>query len=206
MTVLRHYFISQDLDDLELIEEELERQKVDTTQIHVLSLDDAATENHHHLHDVSSFMKRDVIRSGELGFLVGAIGAALVLCVAYFSGWTNTVAGWIPFVFLSVVVLGFCTWEGGFIGFQKVNKHFQRFEKVLAEGKHIFFVDLLPEQEGILDEVVNRHPRLELAGTERGTPSWIMQGQKLVPQILQETLLFQLPTKRHPSDDDKQST
>lgn len=188
MTVLRHYFISDDLDDLELVEEELEKQEVDTTQIHVLSLDDTGTENHIHLHDVTSFMKRDVIRSGELGLAVGAIGAVLVLTVAYFAGWTTSAAGWIPFIFLAVIVLGFSTWEGGFIGFQKVNKHFERFEKVLADGKHVFFVDLLPEQEGILDEVVGRHPGLELAGTERGTPSWIMKGQKRIPQFLQETL------------------
>ena len=188
MTVLRHYFISDDLDDLEKVEEELENKEVDTAQIHVLSLDDTATENHVHIHDVTSIMKRDVIRSGELGLGIGVVGAALVLAVAYFSGWTETVAGWIPFIFLSIVVLGFCTWEGGFIGFQKVNKHFERFEKVLNEGRHVFFVDLRPEQEGILNEVVARHPGLELAGTERGTPNWIMKGQKRIPHFLQETL------------------
>ena len=141
MTVLRHYFISDDLDDLEKVEEELESRGVDTPQIHVLSLDDGATENHVHLHDVTSFMKSDVIRSGEWGLAIGVVGAALVLLVAYFMDWTNTVAGWIPFIFLSIVVLGFCTWEGGFIGIQRANKHFERFEKVLDEGKHVFFVD-----------------------------------------------------------------
>ncbi|MDG2277138.1 MAG: magnesium transporter, partial [Pseudomonadales bacterium] len=61
MTVLRHYFISDNLDDLEALEEELERQDVETTQIHVLSLDDSGTENHVHLNDVSSFMKKDIV-------------------------------------------------------------------------------------------------------------------------------------------------
>lgn len=188
MSVLRHYFISDNLDDLELLEEELERQDVETTQIHVLSLDDSGTENHVHLHDVTSFMKRDIVHSGEMGLLVGVIGAIVVLLCAYFFGWTNTAAGWIPFIFLSIIVLGFCTWEGGFIGIQRTNIHFKRFEQVLAEGKHVFFVDLLPEQEGILDELVKKHPGLELAGTERGTAAIIMKGQKRIPHFLRETL------------------
>ena len=43
----RHYFISDDLDDLERIEEELEQRGINTPQIHVLSKDDAAVENIH---------------------------------------------------------------------------------------------------------------------------------------------------------------
>jgi len=187
MTVLRHYFISDDLDDLEKVEEELESSDVDTAQIHVLSLDDTGTENHVHLHDVSSFMKSNVVRSGELGFAIGVVGAIAILAAAYFFGWTETAAGWIPFLFVAVIMVGFCTWEGGFIGIQQKNKHFERFQKVLEQGRHVFFVDLMPEQEGILDEVVKRHPGLELAGTERGTPMIIIKGQKHIPGIWHET-------------------
>lgn len=188
MAVLRHYFISSDLDDLEVLEEELERRGVETTQIHVLSLDDTATENHPHIHDVSSFMKSDVIRSGQWGLMIGISGAILVLLTAWSMDWTNSAAGWIPFIFLSVVILGFCTWEGGFLGIQRENQHFVRFHDDLEAGRHIFFVDLLPDQEGILDELTKQHPRLKLAGTERGTPSWIMKGQQKIPHFLQETL------------------
>jgi hypothetical protein len=188
MSVLRHYFISDNLDDLEVLEEELEARNVETSQIHVLSLDDSGTENHVHIHDVSSLMKRDVIHSGEMGFLVGVVGAVLVLAGAYFFELTNTAAGWIPFIFLSVIVLGFCTWEGGFIGIQRTNVHFKRFEEVLNQGKHVFFVDLTTDQEGILDDLVKRHPGLELAGTEKGTPALVMKGQKQIPHLLRETL------------------
>ena len=38
--MLRHYFISDSLDDLEKFEDELEARGVATQQIHVLSLDD----------------------------------------------------------------------------------------------------------------------------------------------------------------------
>ena len=188
MTVLRHYYISDELDDLETVETELEDKGIETPQIHVLSLDDTAVENHVHLHDVTSFMKSDVIRSGEWGALIGVIGAALVLSVAYLMNLTDSIVGWMPFIFLAVIVLGFCTWEGGFIGIQRRNKHFRRFEHVLKSGKHVFFVDVPPEQEELLDRITSAHPGLKKAGTERGTPQWIMRGQKRVPQLLRETL------------------
>ena len=48
--MLRHYFISTNLDDLEVFEEQLEAAGVSTPQIHVLSRNDADVEHHHHLH------------------------------------------------------------------------------------------------------------------------------------------------------------
>ena len=166
MTMLRHYFISTDLDDLEVIEEQLEAAGVSTPQIHVLTDHDAELDHHAHLHRVQSLMKKDVIHSGLIGAAVGVFAFLLVLFVAYFAGWTETAAGWVPFIFLAIVLLGFCTWEGGLLGIQKTNYHFARFEKALKEDKHIFFVDLEPNQEVVLEKVLKSHPKLELAGTE----------------------------------------
>tara|TARA_R110002126_G_scaffold33382_23_gene104526 strand:+ start:3859 stop:4416 length:558 start_codon:yes stop_codon:yes gene_type:complete len=174
--MLRRYFISDDLDDLEAVERELEQQGLDTPQIHVLSEQDANVELHH-LHEVSPVLKSDVVRSTELGAIVGAIAAALVLLIAYMMGWTESAAGWVPFIFLAVVVLGFCTWEGGFIGIQEPNIHFKRFQDILKQGKHVLFVDIAPEHESTLKKVVRRHPRLQLAGTGEATPGWVIRVQ-----------------------------
>ena len=115
---LKRYFISDDLDDLEVIEEQLESAGVSTAQIHVLTLHDAELDHHEHLHRVQSFMKKDVIHSALIGALIGVCACALVLVVADVAGWTHTPAGWIPFIFLAVVMLGFCIWEGGLFGIQ----------------------------------------------------------------------------------------
>ncbi len=180
--MLRHYFISDDLDDLEVFETQLEAAGVSTPQIHVLSSNDAEVE-HHHLHEVQSFMKKDIIRSAMRGAFVGLCAFVLVLVVAYFAGWTKIAVGWIPFIFLAVVLLGFCTWEGGLIGIQKPNRNFARFEQALSEGKHVFFVDLQPDQEIVLERTLKSHPRVQRAGTGSSMPHWLITLQHKVGMI-----------------------
>ena len=173
----RLFYISDDLDDLENVEQELESKGIDTPQIHILSLSDADVE-HHDLHQVEDVLKRDVVHSMEMGAIIGVIIAAIILCVAYFAGWTESVAGWLPFIFLAVIVLGFCTWEGGLFGIQEPHYQFKQFQQALNEGKHVFFVDIAVEQEDILKEVTKRHPKLKMAGEGEPTPEWVVEWQK----------------------------
>src|SRR5215470_17019095 len=123
MKTLRRYFISDDLDDLDAIEEQLESAGVSTPQIHVLTAHDAELDHHEHLHRVQSLMKKDIVRSTLIGAVLGVCAAVPILVVAHFAGWTHTAAGWLPFVFLAVLVLGFFTWEGGLFGIQEPNYH-----------------------------------------------------------------------------------
>nr|WP_067288233.1 NAD/FAD-utilizing enzyme apparently involved in cell division [Marinobacterium profundum] len=169
----RHYYISDNLDELESVEHELEAKGISTEQIHVLSDNEAAVEQHQ-LPKVASFLKQDIVHSSEIGAAIGVVLAALLLGAAYGMGWTETAAGWVPFAFLAVVLLGFCTWEGGFLGLQEPNTHFRRFKRLLKRGKHVFFVDVEPNQEEILDQVVKQHPRLKVAGTGDGAPHWVI--------------------------------
>lgn len=160
----RHYYISDDLDDLESIEMELEQQGVTKPQVHVLSRDDAGVKEHN-LNKVPSLMKKDVVHSTCIAAFFGFLCGVLVLFVAQYTGITETV-GWAPFIFLAVVVMGFITWEGGMWGIQEPNIHFKRFEQILAEGKHVLFVEVKKDQEAILSSVTGRHYKLLRAGTE----------------------------------------
>ena len=187
MYMLRHYFISDNLDDLELLEEQLEASGISTPQIHVLSKQDEEVAHHTHLNYVQSFMKNDVVHSTEVGALVGLALATLILAVAYLSGWTESAAGWLPFIFLSVVLLGFSAWEGGLMGIQKPNVHFARFTDALKKGRHVFFVDLESAQENTLEEVLQSHPNVELAGTGEATPHWMIALQNKVPRFFKQT-------------------
>ena len=177
MSLKRHFYITDDLDDLEVVEKELEDNGIATPQIHVLTLNDAELD-HHKLHPVEAVLKKDVVHSMELGAVIGVIAAALVLAVAWLAGWTESQAGWIPFIFLAIVVLGFCTWEGGLFGIQEPHYQFKRFQDALKQGRHVFFVDTSNEQEAILDQVVKAHPKLEMAGLDEATPEWVVEWQK----------------------------
>lgn len=174
MDYSRYYFVSDDLDDLDDIEQELENAGLTTPQIHVLSRDNAGVEQHEHLHGVPSFMKRNLVRSAIIGAVVGAVLAVLTLLVAFAAGWTDTAAGWVPFLFLAVILLGFCAWFGGMHGLRLPNVHFERFQSVLDEGRHVLFVDVDHAQQELLTEVIDRHPRLERAGSGEALPSWLL--------------------------------
>lgn len=169
----RHYYISDNLDDLENVEHELQESGIGMEQMHVLSDQDVELDEHR-LHEVPSVLKKDVVHWGKLGLLIGAALAVLVLVVGYLSGWTQTAAGWIPVLFLAAVLLGFSLWEGSFVGLQRPSGDVRRFEPSLHAGRHVFFVDVKPEQEPVLDMVVRHHPRLEVAGFGAATPTWLL--------------------------------
>lgn len=173
----RQYYISSDLADLQLVEQELKSEGLSTPQIHVLSENDTEVEKHH-LHAIESVLKQDVVRSTVLGAIAGIATAGLVLLLVYFMQWHTTAAGWIPFAFLSIVMLGFCTWIGGFVGIQVPNYQFKQFQNLLSEGKHIFFVDISDNQYDLVEKVVKSHASLSHAGTGEATPEWVVKGQE----------------------------
>ena len=177
----RHYYISDDLDDLEVIEQQLEAEGVTTPQLHVLSEDDDGLEQHH-LPQVEAVLKKDVVHGTELGAVVGVGVAALILGFTWYTGLAETYT-WVPAIFLSIIVLGFCTWEGGFIGIQKPHVDFERFQDDLHEGRHILFVDADPDQESILQKVVSEHPKLQDAGEGSSPPRWFVGAQNKLRDV-----------------------
>ena len=160
----RYYFISDDLDDLEQVEAELIAQGVLAPQIHVLSRDNANVQRHDRLTGVTSLMKRDLVHSSLIGAGVGLALAITVLIIARLAGWTTSAAGWMPFVFLALALFGSMAWLGGLRGIQSPNHQFKRFQSVLDEGRHVFFIDLEPVGKTVLDKVCAAHPGLQSAG------------------------------------------
>jgi hypothetical protein len=178
----RHYYISDDLDDLEVIENQLEDAGVTTPQIHVLSQDDAGLQEHH-LHQVEAVLKKDVVHGTEVGAVVGILGAIIILGATWLTGFAETYT-WVPAIFLSIIVLGFCTWEGGLIGIQKPHVEFRRFQDDLNNGKHVLFVDADSDQEAILRKVVSEHPKLKDAGEGASTPRLVVKAQSIFPRSM----------------------
>jgi hypothetical protein len=179
----RFYFINHSLDELEAVERELEQNGIATEQIHVLSMDEDEV-NRHKLHEVQDFLKKDVIHSGELGALIGLILAIVALAIAWLTGLQQTI-GWFPIAVLAIMIIGFCTWEGGLFGIQVPNSNFRRFMKALKHGKHILFVDVDEEQEKVMRAVLKRHPRVHRAGVGQSSPRWIIWWQQRARRFME---------------------
>ena len=173
----RHYYLSNNLDQLDRIEDELEHHGIVRPQIHVLSKDDSGVETHRHLHNIESVLKQDVVHGTMLGGLIGILAAALVLLIGYLSRLPETYT-WIPFMFLAIVMFGFVTWSGGFYGIQTPHREFRRFQKDLDAGKHVFIIDVDPGQEQLIRQMEYEHPELVRSGTGEATPRWIVMGQQ----------------------------
>lgn len=175
--MLRHYFITDSLEDLVQVEQALISRHFLDSQIHVLSEQDAEVAKLQ-LHEIESVLKKDVIHSTKIGAVVGVILAIITLIFAYFMNWFNSPSGWLPFVFLSIVIIGFCTWEGGFIGIQTDNINFRRFKRLVNNGKHLLFVDIEPQQTNTLGEVIKQYPSLQAQGTGDASPHWVIYGRE----------------------------
>ncbi|MDJ0879419.1 MAG: NAD/FAD-utilizing enzyme [Halieaceae bacterium] len=173
----RRYFLSNDLDDLDRCQAELMDAGLATPQIHVLSHDEAGIAARPHLTPVEAVLKKDVVHGTEVGAVIGVAGAALVLAAAWFTGVTASV-GWVPFIFLAIIVLGFCTWEGGLFGIQETHKEFARFGNELERGNHVFFVDVTAGEEALLNQVMDGHPHVWQAGEGSGTPELVVHAHK----------------------------
>ena len=94
-------------------------------------------------------------------------------------GWHVAVAYVIGFfVMLAVVMLGFCTWEASFLGFQLPNRRFRDFEQLLRDGKHLFFVDVRAQQREVLEDALLCHPQIARVGQGQGTPWWLIALQE----------------------------
>lgn len=159
----RYYFISDDIGEVQKAQSELLQRGVASPHVRVLSNDDAELDRRG-LRSVFPFLRQDVVRSTERGALIGFGGALLVVVVAFLAG-VSTLVGWIPVLFLAVILLGFGAWEGGLIGMERRNYKFERFEQALAKGSHVLMVDVEDEQRELVPTVASHYHSLRAAGT-----------------------------------------
>lgn len=174
----RKYYATDSITELSDLEAELVAASIDPLQIHVYGPDALqSTLDQTALHDISSFAKSDVFASGLRGFALGATAVAILLVLAYISGWHLTDAGWLPIVFFSIVLFGFFGWEGGLLGIQRPNRNLSRFKHVIEQGKLLFYVDASKEQSKVLDKIVKRQSRLNYLGEGNSLPEWFISSQ-----------------------------
>lgn len=160
--MLRYYFRSSDLDDLEAMESELERDGFPRRHIHVLSDDQVGLERHH-LNPVPSIFRSDGVHWAERGALLGLLVSSILVLALMWSG-APEVVGWVTIMLLAALVLGAFTWEAGLIGMQRINYKFEGFKDSLRRGEHVMLVDVDESEVYQLHRHMEDHPGLALIG------------------------------------------
>lgn len=177
----RYFYVSNELDDLQNVENALEAEGISRAQIHVLSNDDAGVKERD-LNQVYSWFRTDVISTTYKGVIVGAILAVIVLVLSSALGGVEAI-GWAPFIMLAIVCLGFCTWEGGLIGSHLPSSRFKKFQRTLEEGNHVLMIDADIKDVEFIDSVIAKNPGLEAAGTDTTKDQWTVATEKRFRQF-----------------------
>lgn len=195
MKTLRHYFITDNLETTEHLNNSLTEQGLSPYQLHVLTRDEREAELRN-LPLVASLFKRDVTRSLATGAAVGTLAAAFIIGTVALLGLPGPTLGWTPYVMLAVVAFGFCTWEGGLIGIEEPSATLKQFDDVLNAGHHVFFADLKPDEKvnllNALDDMKQQgHSDIELKKLETGKPHWMIDAWNATRSFINQNLLRQ---------------
>jgi len=171
----RLFFVGSKLDELDSLVDTLSEKGIKRPQIHVLTNNDAELAAHPKLQDVEAVLRTDVVHGTGRGAILGALLSSAVLALSYASGWTDVT--WVPFIFLAIVCLGFCTWQGGLLGIQIRNHRFKPFNKALRQGKHILLLDVPKSKIDEVKMAVQIMTSFEEEGMGKGAPDWVIEAR-----------------------------
>ena len=195
MKALKHYFISDDLDDLDFLEDELEHAGIDSTRICVFSNDSVSVANDIHLHAVQSIFTRDVVHCSwcrnRFTWCLPGVGYDLRPGSPRLYHWLDTL------YFPVCGCDGFCTWEGGFVGMQKQTIITNNLSQLWRMANMSSSLDLDPNQEKSLSIALQDHPKLLEAATEVGSPHWILASRHWLTAFIDRNLFTSAQQKTH---------
>ena len=162
----RLYYLTDSLDSVTGIFEDLHRDGITDWHLHVLSRNEAGLY-HRQIHSANMLQENDVIHSGQLGALLGGVAGLLA---ATLLEWWNPFEVDIPLPAL-IIVAGvftmFGAWSGGLAGVTRENYKIAQFHDDLVRGKHLIMVDVSRMQEKRIRYHLSRyHPEACLAGED----------------------------------------
>ncbi len=142
----RLYYLADNLDIVDEIAKILQRAGISDWNFHVLSKDDAGLYTHH-LHSATPLHRRDVIRTGErgalLGFGVGLLAAIFSMLLLELS----PVHSMVVFGIAVVLPTLFGAWAGGLVGLSLENHKVARFHRDIEAGRALLMIDVEPAHE-----------------------------------------------------------
>lgn len=134
------HYLTSNIQELNAAEHDLENNGIPRKHIHIFSLNDQQLTALN-LPTYSEWSKRDITYYGFLGLLLGACLCICLILMSAFWGLTSS-TGWSIIAFVGLGTIGFCTWEGGLIGVNKLNHHLKPYKHALDQGAILLVVDV----------------------------------------------------------------
>jgi hypothetical protein len=161
------YYLAPSLNETHRISDDLHDAGVNDWFLHVVSKDEAGLKKEK-LHSSNYLETLDLIRDGfigaNIGFIVGVIGAGLML-------YTQPFGPDIPkFVYVIVVALAtlFGAWEGGLFGVATENQKLKRWHDQIESGKYLILIYAHKGQgETIKAMMLAQHPEARHVATDK---------------------------------------
>ena len=154
------YYISDDLDELETVHDELIVAGLEDQHIHVLSDEDIEVE-HHHMRPVHPLYKTNIVRAIFSGAVIGAGLSAIVMAIPFIFAFESSI-GTIPFTFVGIFIVVAATWKAGSQGLKTANERFKEVFNRIHQGQHLMIVDYNIEEENHIRSASRAHPNLQM--------------------------------------------
>ena len=152
-------YLTGDIEELEATENELEKNGVPRSHIHILGENDTDLQNHN-LPVFSEWSKRDTLYYGLRGALLGIVLSSAILIGGVLYGVTDP-SIWLVLAFVSSLCVGFCTWEGGLVGLNKLNHAFSQYKDAIKNGEYLLVVSAdSNKEEQVTRYTLKSHPVL----------------------------------------------
>lgn len=167
----RIYWLLPDVESARRAMDDLLLARVDYRQIHFVAREDC---NMAGLHAANLLQTSDLVRSAEMGLVVGAAtGALLGVLAAVHYPIVGDEPQWGMAAGLAVGGGLFGTWAASMIGISTPSKRLERFAVQIEEGLMLLMVDVPAwDVEAIEARLQKLHPEARLEGTEPEIPAF----------------------------------
>lgn len=166
----RIYWLLPDLASARRTMDDLLLARISVNQIHFLAREDVDLSG---LHAANILQSSDLVRSAQLGLLVGGVVGALAGLGAAMFPIVGDEPQWAMMAVLGLLGALFGAWASSMIGASTPSHRLKRFERSIEQGQILLMVDVsrsrVEEVEALLQK---RHPEGHFEGVEPDIPAF----------------------------------
>lgn len=167
----RIYWLLPDLESARRTMNDLLLARIEERHVHFVAREDTDMRG---LHAANVLQTSDVVRSAEMGLIIGAsVGGLLGALVAVHYPIVGDEPQWGLAAVLAVAGALFGTWSSTMIGVSTPSKRLARFQPAIDEGQILLMVDVpMWREEDIEARLRALHPEASLQGNDPDIPAF----------------------------------